>query len=99
MNIDKIHILINDIELSIYPKTNKLIRHNEEVNITDEKIDDLIRIIRGWKSNYYSDKGFDGNMFTIEILSNGKLDTIKGIRKLPDNFDEFKKFVRDLYGR
>lgn len=99
MNIDKIDILDNNIELSIFPKTNKLIHNKKETNITNEKIEALLNIIRSWKPNYYSRKGFDGARVAIKIYYDGKVDTITMTRKLPNNYDVFNKFVRDLYGR
>jgi len=99
MNIDKIEILSNNIKLTIIPNENKLIRQGKSTTITNEEIEQLIRIIRYWKSDYYSNKDFDGAITLIKIYYDNKIDTIKIIRKLPDNYDEFNKYVRLLYGR
>ncbi len=99
MNIDKIEILVNDISFTILPKENKLIKKDKITTISDEEISYLISIIRTWKSNYYNNKYFDGNVFEIKVHSNDKVDIIRGTRNLPENYEEFSKLVRSLYGR
>ena len=99
MNIDKIDIVNNNIKLTILPEEHKVIKADLVTDITEEEIDEFFRIISVWDNNYYSSTGFDGNSFTVRIYYDGKVDTFKGIRKMPDNYNDFNTFVRKLNDR
>lgn len=97
MNIDRIDITEKNNLIVILPKQNKLIIEERTKDISDEKIEDLIRIIRTWNKEYFNSKLMDGEKFEITIYSDGKEDTIRGIIGLPNNYEEFSKYIRSLY--
>ena len=99
MNIDKIEITENNISFVILPSEKKVYLEGKYYDITESEIDNLIRIIRTWDSEYVNNDYFDGNRFRINIYYEGKVDCIKGVRGYPDNYEEFTKFVRSIYER
>lgn len=96
MNIDRIDITENNKLLAILPKKNKVIIEDRIKDISTEKIEELIRIIRTWDNKYYNSK-IDGNTFEIRIHYDGKTDIISGLAGLPRNYEEFAKYIRSLY--
>ncbi len=96
MNIDKIEVMENGKNFIILPKIKKVLINDITKDIDEERIKDFIRIIRTWKSEYYS-PGIDGNKFEINVYYDGKIDTIRGNRGVPNNYEEFSDFIRSIY--
>ena len=80
----------------INAKNKRLILNNIEKSITEEKIYDLLRIIRNWKGNYQNSKIMDGESFKIIINTNEGTNIIKGKGNYPSNYQEFKEWISDL---
>lgn len=99
MNIDKIEVQNNDKEFIIYPKENKLQKLNKMLDITKEEIEELIRIIRVWDNEYIDNSYTDGINFCVKVHYDGKVDIMKGRRAVPDNYEDFNKYVKKIYDR
>lgn len=99
MNIDKIEVQNNDKEFIIYPKENKLQKLNKTLDITKEEIEELIRIIRVWDNEYMDNSYNDGISFCVKVYYDGKVDIMKGRRAVPENYEEFNKYVKKIYDR
>ena len=99
MNIDMIEVMENDIKFVIFPKKRELLLENKYYPITDEEIENFIRIIRNWNHEYDDDSYLDGNMFAVSVHYDGKVDRMRGIRGMPRNYQEFADFVRNIYDR
>lgn len=70
---------------------------NEKIDfISQEKIDELIRIIRTWKNQYVGSL-IDGDSFFIRINMESGSEVIEGRGKYPDNYLNFKEWVSDFY--
>ena len=99
MNIDKIEVSENNIYFVIYPKKKEVVINGETSIIEEEKINELIRIVRTWNHEYYDSGYTDGNRFEVIIHYNGKEDVMRGVRGLPENYESFSSLVRSIYGR
>lgn len=98
VNIDKITILTNDSYMEILPKTHEVYTDDKVLSIDDETIKELIRTIRGWNHEYYDSSYLDGPMFEVKVYSEGRVDTFKGMRSLPENYSYFSELVRRIHG-
>lgn len=94
INIDKIGY--NQIIL-LNLKDKIVITDSIKKNINQEKIDELLRIIRLWKNKYISSNNIDSEKFNISIVSGNDEEKIIGVGTYPSNYVEFKKWVRDIY--
>lgn len=96
-----IYILIENItsNLEIYIDISKKIItiNNKEKQITIEKIDDLIRIIRTWNNEYINPKIIDAESFLIKINTDEGIEIIKGHGDYPNNYNLLKEWISDLY--
>ena len=99
MNIDKITIYNNDAYLEIYPKEKIVKIKDNTFPIKMETIKDLIRIIRGWKSEYSNNSFCDGPRFEVKVYSDNNVTTYRGVRGVPENYYDFDELVRRLYDR
>ena len=99
MNIDKIEVQNNDKEFTIYPKKLSVYIEGKVYYIEQERIEELIRIIRTWKSEYTDNSHTDGISFCVKVHCDGKVDVMKGRRAVPENYEEFNKYVRKIYDR
>ena len=101
--MNSIEIYINSIgnNLNIYidTKKNKIKINGKEKEITEEKINNLIRIIRTW-DNIYKDNNhqIDRETFLININTNEGTDSIKGTGGYPENYSELKDWIGEFYG-
>ena len=78
---------------------NKTISFNNVHNIIDdEKIQELIRIIRTWKSQYKADKINNEEKFIIKIVSLEGIETITGDGNYPSNYILLKEWLGEYYG-
>lgn len=95
---------MNSIEIIIDSKTENIdiyidvvketiIINNKEQKITEEKIDDLIRIIRTWDNVYNNSNVIDSETFFIKINANQGTEIIKGNGEYPDNYILLKEWI------
>lgn len=100
MNIDYIEININKIglviEILIDVKNNLLTINNKTKEISNEKIYDLLRIIRNWNNYYKKSNLIDNEKFIIKIISQGLTNSFIGDGTYPDNYIEFKNWVGEI---
>ena len=99
MKIDMIEVSENNKYFVIYPEKKEVIINGNSCRIETEEVEELIRIIRTWKPMYGDSSYTDGNKFEVVVLSNGKIDVMKGYRDVPDNYESFSDFVRRIYDR
>ena len=83
-----------DIYIDVVKET--IIINNKEQKITEEKIDDLIRIIRTWDNVYKNSNVIDSETFFIKIDTNNGTEIIKGNGEYPDNYILLKEWISDL---
>ena len=83
-----------DIYIDVVKET--IIINNKEQKITEEKIDDLIRIIRTWDNVYNNSNVIDSESFFIKINTNDGTEIIKGNGEYPDNYILLKEWISDL---
>ena len=101
--MNSIEISINNIgrEINIFinTKEHKAIINNQEKHINEEKIDELLRIIRTW-DNIYENKSntTDTESFLININTNEETYTIKGHGNYPKDYILFKEWIGELNG-
>lgn len=88
----------NNINVFIDTINNKIIINEKEKSITKEQIDNLIRIIRTWKSVYQNKNNLiDSESFLIKVNTPEGTDTIKGNGEYPENYIAFKHWVGEFY--
>jgi len=80
-----------DIYIDVVKET--IIINNKEQKITEEKIDDLIRIIRTWDNVYNNSNVIDSESFFIKINTNDGTEIIKGNGEYPDNYILLKEWI------
>ena len=83
-----------DIYIDVVKET--IIINNKEQKITEEKIDDLIRIIRTWDNVYNNSNVIDSETFFIKIDTNNGTEIIKGNGEYPNNYILLKEWISDL---
>lgn len=86
-NITKISISIPRLKLTINDKLK---------DISSDKIEKLLEIIKCWDDNY---KGFmlDIEKYTIKLISKNRIIKVyKGNGKYPYNYNEFKRWISDV---
>lgn len=95
---------MNNIEIIIDNKTANvdiyidvvkqiIIVNNKEQKITEEQIDDLVRIIRTWDNVYNNPNVIDAESFFIKIDTNSGTEIIKGNGEYPDNYILLKEWI------
>lgn len=87
----------NNINIYIDIKNNIIRINNLEKDITNEKIDDLLRIIRRWKKEYHNSKIIDAESFYIKIDTDEGIDIINGKGEYPENYILLKDWISDIY--
>ena len=95
--MDYIKIVVNERELMISVNNKKMICGNKIKEIDEEKIDELIRILRSWKKEINNTNVVDGDEYVVRIISGDLVDTYNDRLKYPDNYHEFKKWLDDVY--
>lgn len=99
-SIDFIEISIDKINESIYikidVKNNLVTTNKKEKNISNLKIESLLRIIRTWKDLYEEDN-IDSEKTMIRIKGKDYVDVIKCNGAYPRNYNLFKDWVGDIY--
>lgn len=101
--MNSIEIYINNIgnntDIYIDTKKHKVIINKKQKDITDEQIDELIRIIRTWDEVYESNtKIIDPEFFLINLNTNEETYTIRGDGGYPSNYHLFKEWIGELHG-
>lgn len=91
-----INSITNSIDIAIDIKRNIYFTKDGKYPITNEKLEDLIAIIRTWKNEYGTTSSLDSEKFLICIKSEDGEETIKSNGELPDNYDLFKNWLGDL---
>jgi hypothetical protein len=99
MNIDKIEVFNNGFSFIMFPKDKMISLSNKSFSIEEEEIKEFLRIIRTWDKEYINNSYTDGIMFNVKVYYDGKIDEMKGIRAVPDNYEEFNAYVRKVYDR
>ena len=99
MTIDRIDIMENEIFISIYPKINEMEIEGKIFPIDDETIENLLRILRTWDNEYVNNTYFDGNRYEVRIHEGENTEVFKGTRSGPENYNEFTRLIRSIYGR
>lgn len=95
--MDYIKIVVNKRELMISVNNKKIICGNKIKEIDEEKIDELIRILRSWKKEINNTNVVDGDEYVVRIISGDLVDEYNDKLKYPDNYHEFKKWLDDVY--
>ena len=95
--MDYIKIVVNERELMISVNNKKMISGNKIKEIDEEKIDELIRILRSWKKEINNTNVVDGDEYVVRIISGDLVDEYNDKLKYPDNYHEFKKWLDDVY--
>lgn len=93
INIENIGNIIN-IKIDIIKK--KIIINNIEKDITEDKIDGLLRIIRTWDNNYQNNNLIDGESFEIRINTTNETEIIKGNGSYPDDYQLLKEWIGEF---
>lgn len=96
MNSIEIYIshIGNNINIYIDTKNYKIRINNKEKNISEEKISELLRIIRTWNNLYEeNNKEIDKETFLININTQEGTDSIKGNGGYPENYTAFKEWL------
>lgn len=88
--------ITNQIDIAIDVKHNIYFTKNGKYSITNEKIEELLSIIRTWNNEYDASNMIDSEKFLICIKSREKEEIIKSHGNLPINYDQFKNWVGDL---
>ena len=84
---------ISNIDIYINVIKETIIVNNQEQKITEEQIDDLIRIIRTWKNEYSNPNIIDAESFFIKINTTDGTEIIKGSGEYPDNYILLKEWI------
>lgn len=100
-SLDYIEITINKIsdpiEIIIDINNNLITVNDTQQIIFDNKIEELLRIIKFWK-NYGSSNKIDDEKFMINLRSKNNEETIYSHGLLPKNYNEFKKWMSEFNG-
>jgi len=89
----------NNVEAIIDVKNFKIVINGKEKNISKSNIDELIRIIRTWKSDYGTGgNNIDDENFYVKINLDNGFDVIKGSGNYPENYLIFKEWLWEFYG-
>ncbi|MBR6689950.1 MAG: hypothetical protein IKL65_01295 [Bacilli bacterium] len=84
------------IYIKINVKDNLIDINNKQRNISNEKIEGLLRIIRTWES-VYEGEIIDNEKFMIRITGEDYVDKIKGNGSYPSNYRMFKDWIGEVY--
>lgn len=99
MKLKEINITISNFTETniIIDCTNNTININGNIkNITEEKIYDLLRIIRDWEPKYYR-PSIDKEKYKIELINtNNQKETLIGEGDYPYNYSSLKEWIRGL---
>ena len=85
----------NNIILFLNDK--KAVVDNNTITIDDEKVENLIRIIRTWKNTSLNSNIIDDENYIIKIISNNGEEIIKGKANSTKDYEMFKNWLGDLY--
>lgn len=95
-----INILIID---STYKRKYLIDVVNEQININgkikkmeNKKILELLRFFSTWEEEYISSNVLDGEEYFIEVKSDNKIKEYHGKGKYPNNYLDFKFFLKEL---
>lgn len=86
----------NNKSIIVDIKNNLVLINEHKKNITNEKIEDLFRIIRKWDKEYPHSNIIDEEKFIIKIINKDNVDIIKSNGAHPNNYYEFKRWIGDV---
>ena len=98
MNSIEIYInsIGNNINAYIDTKKYKIRINNKEKDLTEEKLNELLRIIRTWHNLYKKDNNqIEYETFLININTDEGTECIKGNGDYPENYIAFKEWVNE----
>ncbi len=98
--VDSIEMLISRGGFDIYkilivPKLNVCYMNNKKLNIDNDKINHILRLLASWKYEYGISNVLDAEEFTITVCSNKKT-TYHGKGVFPDSYDELLRIIGDV---
>ena len=85
---------ITNIKIDIINK--KININNQEKEISEEKIESLLRIIRTWENNYQSNNLIDAESFEIKINTINETEIIKGKGSYPNDYQLLKEWIGEF---
>jgi len=94
INIENINNIIN---IKIDTINKKININNLEKDITEEKIDALLRIIRTWDNVYQNSNLIDAESFEIKINTINETEIIKGKGNYPNDYKLLKEWIGEFY--
>ena len=69
----------------------------ETKEVSNEFLDELVRIIRLWKNEYGNNSKVDSEEFTVIVTSNDKtIDKFHGKGIYPDNYNQFIELLGEI---
>lgn len=100
MNLKEIIIDIINMErntISINCINNTVNINGKNKVITEDKIYDLLRIIRNWEPEYYNENSLDKESYKIELIDkNDEKELLTGQGKYPAEYKLLKDWIRGL---
>ena len=102
LDIEYIDIEINNMNrelIRIIPNELKVILPQKEFSITEEKIHDLLRIIRNWDNYQKTNNLLDAEEYKIKIKSKKDIVILQNKGTYPENYNLFKKWMGEIYDR
>lgn len=94
INIENINNIIN---IKIDTINKKININNSEKDITKEKIEALLRIIRTWENVYQNSNLIDAESFEIKINTINETEIIKGKGNYPNDYQLLKEWIGEFY--
>lgn len=100
--INSIEILITSgilikYKVLIIPSKNICIINNKKYTIQNEIIDNIIKIISLWNTEYGTKQGIDLEEFQITIATTNKIDKIHGKGIYPNNYKQLLDIIGNIY--
>ena len=71
--------------------------NDKKVNVTKNDIDEIVRIIRDWDTEYRNT--FSQDIYTIKVITDKGEYVYKFLNAFPDDYYLLEKFIGDLYAR
>ena len=93
--IEKLEMHLPNYEVHI--STDDALINGIKVDVNDEIIKDIIRIMRTWKPEYKNNNGIDKEKYYIYLKTSKEETTFSFISSFPDNFYQLTNCLGDLY--
>ena len=100
--IETIEIMIKNVaneQLSVLVMCSENIcyKNNKKYKVTKEFIEDLIRTIRLWKTEYGNSENIDSEEFTIVVKTGEQKEMFHGKGVFPNNYQYLMELLGELY--